>query len=620
VAYHTGAAIADGWQPDVADCLGGQKSSTLAKGLEWLRYSPINGLRLTHVEGFMGEGSLTLDAPTVDTVRFMPPGQTTYSESVEVPYGEERVVPWQSGGGAWNRAIRVKRVLDVNLVGSETVHLRDTFNTVAAGEDFVDESTGYTYAAVALYNGGSAQLTGLSLLIPDQDGMRDWLRFSTETPSGGVIQTIADQFTAPTGASWQYWQTGLTLNAGDWLGLWIRREYDANVSARKPVWIQAYYTSGAAGSLHADLRGLARRGKVSHREFQLFVGQDAEPDFDSAPEDTAATLEELAAGPLAVSHEYYVEALYRNAFGLVAAPQETTRFIIDADGDVVTNPPSGPSDVTLVAQSDGTVLVNARYAKGLDATAVQANKWAIFLTDDGTDPDPDVDVPETEDMADNGILEYTTDAYLDETPVKCIVRTRRDDGVNPVSDSENTTIYSTTATYWWANMPRPHLAIGRAAGVYAPVTEVVTPVQIDEAKGIYWENTGHSVALYVNSVLAWTLYETYWKPEFNLDHGTVSGAGTGTAEVGTWDVGAKELFFNVNGTRQLKVDAVAQTITLNGMDDVEAVHERSAETPVWGCYADTCFQFYHAPTGVWSTKMSLNSSGTLVLGVNVDTA
>jgi len=618
VVYHTGAEIADGWQPVVANCLGGERSCSLAKSLSWQRYSPISGVRLIHVEGYSGEGSATLQAVTVDTLRWQPPGETTWSETVEVPYGEERIIPWASAGGNYTKTIKVKRVLNADLVGEETIHLRDTYNTVAAGDDYTSEDVGYTYSAVGLYNAGSAQATGLELLIPDADGMRDWLRFATEVPVDGAIQTIADQFTAPTDVEWNYYKASLTLAPGAWLGLWMRRQYTADVSAHKRVEIRAAYTSGGLDNLHADLRGIARRGKASHRQYQLFVGQDAPPDFDAAPQDTAAAQEDLSYGPLDADHTYYYEELYRNAYGLVAAPQETTRLPLDAEGDVLINPPSGPSDVGLLAQSDGTILVTARYFKSLDAAAAQANKWAIFLTADGTDPDPDVDEPVVETMSSSGILEYTTAAHLDETPIRCIVRARRDDGENPVSDSENAAIYTATATYWWANLPRPDLAIGRTYGAYATVVEPDSPVYIDEAKNVRWVITGHSVELWADTALVWTLSDDNWKPEFSIITDDVSGAGVGTVEIGTWDVGAKEIFFNVNGTQRLKVDVVAETITWNGADYVEAVHSSGAGVPVWGCYANTCFQFYNAATGVWSTKMSLNSSGALVLGVNLD--
>lgn len=617
VVYHTGAEIADGWQPVVADSLGGHKSSTLAKSLSWQRYSPINGVRLTHVEGYHGEGSGTLQAVTVDTLRWKPPGQTTWSATVNVPYGEERVIPWASLSGNYLKTIKVKRVLEVDLVGEETVYLRDTFNTVMVGDDFISEDIGYTYSAVGLYNAGSVQATSIELMIPDADGMRDWLRFSTEAPSGGVIQTIADQFTEPTGASWTYYKAGVTVAAGAWLGLWIRRQFTADVSAYKRAGIRVAYTSGVANNLHCDLRGLVRRGKASRREYQLFVGQDAEPDFDSPPQDTAAVQADLAYA-LAPDHTYYHETLYRNAYDLVAPPQQTTRLIIDAEGVVVMNPPSGPSDVKLLAQSDGTILVTAHYLKSLDAAAEQANRWAIFLTADGTDPDPDIDEPVVETMCSSGVLEYTTSAHMDETPIRCIVRTRRDDGENPASDSENATIYTATTTYWWANLPAPDLAIGRTYGAYAAITEVTSPVYIDEERNVRWVVTGHSVELWADTVLVWTLYENDWKPEFSVLLGDVSDPGVGTVEIGIWDAVAKEIFVNVNGTRRLRVDAVAETITLNSMDTVEAVHASSAAAPIWGCYADTCFQFYDAATGVWSTKMSLNSSGVLVLGVNFD--
>jgi len=76
-----------------------------------------------------------------------------------------------------------------------------------------------------------------------------------------------------------------------------------------------------------------------------------------------------------------------------------------------------------------------------------ADTWLIYVTDDGGDPDPELDTPTEVAMATDQrlarFLDWTSGSYDDGDTIKVLVRTRRSG--TPDVDSTNTTIYSVEA-------------------------------------------------------------------------------------------------------------------------------------------------------------------------------
>jgi len=183
--------------------------------------------------------------------------------------------------------------------------------------------------------------------------------------------------------------------------------------------------------------------------FELYRGVDSEPDLSSAPWETfTSSPHETAA--LAAGHTYYFVLRYRDAHGIVTGAQESWKHEITAGGDEV-NRPSEPVDVVLEPAASGAVRVRANYNSNQDSSTCQAEKWAIFITDNGSNPDPDNDTPteitfSNEDQIGGVVfLDWTSSAYGNGATIKVIARVRRSDSGSDV-DSDNTVISTTTAS------------------------------------------------------------------------------------------------------------------------------------------------------------------------------
>ena len=179
-------------------------------------------------------------------------------------------------------------------------------------------------------------------------------------------------------------------------------------------------------------------------EFELYRGIDgAEIDFSADPWATFDTLPATTPA-LDPGHAYSFVLRRRNAYGLASQNVEAWEITVDPAGDLDAVAPSAPS-FTVAASTGGKILITGTYAYSEDGDD-QADGWAVYLTTDGTDPDPETDTAEAVAMVkadDLAGLSYTTDAQTEGVEVRVLVRVvRAADGV----ESENTTIKSALAT------------------------------------------------------------------------------------------------------------------------------------------------------------------------------
>jgi len=217
------------------------------------------------------------------------------------------------------------------------------------------------------------------------------------------------------------------------------------------------YTASGRGAFSILLACLATgRGRYRTMNdaltgYELYRGIDAEPDFDSAPWETFTSLpHETAAldvAPAGTERTYYFVLRARNKYGLASENVLSWTVTVDDAGAQVTTRPSAPAWYSVEPAAGGTALVTAEYFYTPDG-AYAATKWLVYLTSDGSDPDPDLDTPtEVSMIKSDGVarLSWTSGALGDGATVKVIVRTRRVDA-GPVNvDSDNTDIESTTA-------------------------------------------------------------------------------------------------------------------------------------------------------------------------------
>jgi hypothetical protein len=214
--------------------------------------------------------------------------------------------------------------------------------------------------------------------------------------------------------------------------------------------IRAGFTQSDRGTYNLRLqfeqhdRGEYRIADTTIEGYELFYAFDAEPDLTAAPWETFSSLPHESAAITGEGLHYFV-LRERHRWNLCS--QNITSWVVELDGadNEIMRAPSDPVAVQIRASANATALLRALYYYDED-TERQADQWLIYITDDGSDPDPDVDEPVVVNMVKaDGIakLRWASPAYDDLDTVKAIVRARR---TSPLRDSGSTTIVSIIVT------------------------------------------------------------------------------------------------------------------------------------------------------------------------------
>ena len=208
--------------------------------------------------------------------------------------------------------------------------------------------------------------------------------------------------------------------------------------------------SSVLGHFESNLPGVHRVANDDKDRYELFIGIDSDPDFTADPDTTFTSLPHDVAldAPESGTVTYYIVTRKRNRYGVTSLNSQITRITIDSDGVIQSTPPRGPEvgSIQLIEVPSLKAQVTAQYNYAADGSD-QADTWLIYITTDGSDPDPSTDTPtevtmiKTEGSAQ---LVYTTDAQSLSTVVKALIRTRRTGEPLPGVDSTNTTISSLT--------------------------------------------------------------------------------------------------------------------------------------------------------------------------------
>jgi hypothetical protein len=200
---------------------------------------------------------------------------------------------------------------------------------------------------------------------------------------------------------------------------------------------QSTVLRGAALQLKTYLneqRGLSRMANDSLVAYELYIGVDADPDFDAAPDETFTSLP-FETDALSVGSTYHFVLRQRNAWDLQSKNVRSWSVTVDDAGGALLAP-AAVSEPVISAAADGRALLTGYYDYVADEN--RADQFVLFITADGSEPDIDNDTPVYVSMtkADGRAkLKYLTLPYGDGFTVKALVMTRRaaDDALSPAS-------------------------------------------------------------------------------------------------------------------------------------------------------------------------------------------
>ena len=135
-----------------------------------------------------------------------------------------------------------------------------------------------------------------------------------------------------------------------------------------------------------------RIAETALERYELYVGEDTIPDFDSAPQDQSVTLPFSYAitPPISGTKKVYSVLRQRSKYGLISVNQQPTIFVIDSSGDLVLASLSVPTEVRSYATLTGYADVIAKYNYANEEDP--ADDWEVYAKL-GSDPVIGVDSP-----------------------------------------------------------------------------------------------------------------------------------------------------------------------------------------------------------------------------------
>lgn len=236
---------------DPAASLGGAPSTTKLRGLGTLLTSPISAIRIDQARmGQLSEGTGSLKTNEDGDLLYTPPGGSVGS-AVAIAADESKVVSGSDG----EAGLRVFRESGLPYPNNRTCTI--TAVTMLHGalshgpvSDLERQAGVTTYRAIMLYAQGDYEVINVNLWCPAVAGAQATYSLALEEPdSAGEIQTIANQWTEPSGVSWSTPTsegTALelgTIDAGFYYGLWIRRVFPSSgtVSAKEDFQLHIRY-------------------------------------------------------------------------------------------------------------------------------------------------------------------------------------------------------------------------------------------------------------------------------------------------------------------------------------------------------------------------------------------
>lgn len=645
-AFLTGAAGAGLGQYDHDLSLGGYISSARVNCMTLHEFASFPGLRVRYAEAYNGKGVGRLLAAGQNSVKWAAPGEN-YGDAVDIVSGETKVIKSATA----SKFVVVERTSVLPLSGVANIQIIDTLNNVVGMSNFTEaQSTAgeAKYRGLILKNVGASSITNLKAWVDEDEDTR--LRIAQEATVSDAIQTIADELTQPTGLSWSTPTAASpltigTLAAGGTVGLWIERFVAAAATANPAVTSAVRLQFDFGGTTYqASIRGVGRIAQAGIEGYLFWWGHGAEPDWENDPADEfSATLPVELAEVLDEGVHHLVQRR-RNKYGIVGPPKQPFD-VFDIANDLTLNvtKPSGPGLVQLRQWGGGGYRIDAHYIPEFDDFGYRASHWLIYVTTDGSDPDPDVDTPVEiamlyrPDAPIGGLvpLKYIVETEeLEDTPIKALVRTRRAENTYTgatilAADSDNLDVHSTTLEYCGPKRPDGFARYRDGLGIYTPPAEPPDEIiMIDEANNIYAEMKSGQTRLWYDDGtphLIWNIkFDSGASPGANgiftpLLHDAIDvsvGGATGTVETIAWN-GTKQIGINVNGTRRMLIDITAGWIRNNMVSVEEEPSAACAGEPFWGKYAHTCFMVWDPSTLDYVSVASLDTQGRLLSRVGL---
>ncbi len=578
--------------------LGGMRTDIPIATLDPVISSPIGPVVIENISPSCGEGAAYIKATSTAALAFKAPGDD-YGTAVTVAANTsvllESLTPAKS--------VRVYRdsVYNANSLGGVmSLDLVAGMNNVIGGPNATQDASD-DYACFYLYNHSDRDIHGISISKSSISGVT--ILLAKESPVAGEVQTIADSETAPSGLSWGSTVSITTLAMGESIAIWRHRAVGAAtaVNTEALTTVTVTYTYNGTQYTH-PMPGYFRIGDTTLARYELHVGEDAEPTFASATA-TSTTLPFTQALSVSTSNHYAVRR--RNQFNLESFNILTSITVTGSGGEDETPVLTAPTVASFDAYDGGECDIVLRYPGVSDATP--ADTWRLYVTTDGTDPDPGTDTPSDTAFTISGLAltnitnRLTVGPYAYGTVVKIMPRV-----YSSTLDAESANVNISTLTVD-TQLPTAAHHISATMGAY----KAAQPPRLD--KTTYYNSPTNTVGIRTrqgeteifgsDTVFRGRL--DFWTA---LDFSNVAHSASGTSspiEV----VDANTIYINVNGTRRAKLDIAGGVIEAASFVFEETALDVPVIGPIHATATETYIQIMEERTGRWTPICKVDSSG-----------
>lgn len=556
---------------------------------------------LERVSGSCGVGLGRIVAAGADSLQFAAPGEEL-GAAVTVSANTSALLESESPG----KSVRVYRDSVYNgadLSGEIRFDLViGVNNTIGLGNGAV--AGGVKYGCVWMVNHSAAAVTGITV---SGSGV---MAVGLETPSDGLCQVISDDETAPSAVTFGATATVATLAAGESRLIWVRRTLTApSVTALALAEIEVEFTAG--GETYTEtLPGQYRVADGALAQYELFLGEDGPPDFGAAPTQTGA-LPLVAA--LAAGHRWEWAVRARNAYDLSSQNTLTRVVTLNGDGEEAGAALTNPEIVSMTSAPGGEVDLRLRYNGLADVTP--GDTFRVYVRTNGTNPDPETDSPIDTQMTVTGLVRPEIEAivklgpYTYGTPVAVIARVY---STTLEAESDSTTVSSMSVTTQ-APVGMHQFAVS-AGGMHGAGRTASTGTVYYDAptNSVGIKTLSGEVVLFGSSAAFRAEHGSQTLCRTALDFVTSAQGASGSASP-IEAISADEIYLNVSGVRQARIDFVAGIIeaaafTL-GADRIDL----PVIGPVYTTPTATNIMVRNSVTGRWTPAIRVDNTGRLTI-------
>lgn len=523
--------------------------------------------------------------------------------------GDSVVIQSASVSTGYARLCNMARQTEwANGASFELKVLPDFNNVIGMGD--VSTAGNTIYRAVMLQN-----MTPETMTVNVSRPGCAWLDFGQEAvDASNEIQIVADETTAPTAISFASTQA-ITIEPYGYVGLWIRRTLSTPTvtTGTHSIVTMTYTVSGVTYTITPS--GYFRVFDTDLNVYELYVGEDAQPDFDVGPESNSASLPiaYIVTPPVSGETTFNLTTCLRNRFNLRSANRWAEAITIDSTGALVTPDVSTPTSITVTAVPNARLQITAQYMRGLDTT--DADKWKVWITDDGTAPDPADPVTATVDMeiapfTDTAMLNYTTDPdYQYGATCRVLVRAYRSTDTKASTNTTDVSCQMTEEPYREVyDRQSHHGEVYHDSGsvVNAPLftlTESTSPKVelIVGQKAVYLWAAGHYIL---------AIDPPFFKTTLTLDATAISGT---PAHDGLELEDSNTIYLAADGVRLMKLDLSAGVLQCESSAFASTPSKSFRATPL--VIEDTSVLLNVFADGLWKTAAEIDANGLLTSGL-----